>query len=79
VRQAAAAGRPLGIEPLLALNKCDEADDRAVELIRAEYAPHYRTLTLSAHTGEGVDALRAELEGKVSALRGKAPWAKARF
>lgn len=62
---------PLGIEPLLALNKCDEADDRAVELIRAEYAPHYRTLTLSAHTGEGVDALRAELEGKVSCFAGQ--------
>ncbi|MEL7601994.1 MAG: ribosome small subunit-dependent GTPase A [Bacillota bacterium] len=62
---------PLGIEPLLALNKCDEADDRAVESIREEYAPHYRTLTLSAHTGEGVDALRTELEGKVSCFAGQ--------
>ncbi len=62
---------PLGIEPLIALNKCDEADDGASESIREEYAPHFRTMTLSAHSKEGVEELGCALQNKVSCFAGQ--------
>jgi GTPase len=43
---------------LLVFNKCDQLDDDAVAALRAE---HDGCLTLSARTGDGLDALRADL------------------
>lgn len=62
---------PLSIEPLIVINKCDEAEQAAVEEITAEYAPHYRTLTLSAHSGAGVELLSDALAGQVSCFAGQ--------
>jgi ribosome biogenesis GTPase len=62
---------PMGIEPLIALNKCDEEDDGASESIRAEYAPHFQTIMLSAHSMEGVEELGCALQDKVSCFAGQ--------
>ena len=62
---------PLGIEPLIAVNKCDEGDSAAVEEIFSEYGPHFHTLALSARTGENAPALSDALAGRVSCFAGQ--------
>lgn len=61
-----------GVRPLLVLNKCDLIDDGpelAADL--AEAVPGARVLVVSAHTGLGLEALRAELApGETVALLG---------
>lgn len=55
-------------EVLIVINKLDL--DRAEELSAYYRASGFRTITLSALTGEGVDALREAISGKLSAFTG---------
>ncbi len=61
---------PLKIEPLIVFNKADEADDALLSPLLVEYAA-YKTLTLSAHTGQGVPALKEALKNKISCFAGQ--------
>jgi ribosome biogenesis GTPase len=58
--------------PIICINKIDLASDQAV--CRAELGPYldlgYRVLFTSAHTGAGIEELRAVLRGKTTALAG---------
>ena len=62
---------PLGIEPLIAVNKCDEGDSAAVGAIFSEYGGHFSVLSLSAHTGENAQALSERLANRVSCFAGQ--------
>lgn len=53
---------------LIAINKCDL--DAAQELADYFHLAGYPTLQISAETGENIEALRAELHGKLSAFTG---------
>ncbi len=55
---------------LLVINKVDENPERAKELKNVYEKAGYRVLLTSAKTGEGVDLLHTELEGKTSVLSG---------
>lgn len=57
-----------GCEVLVCINKCDL--DSADSLRTYYEKAGYRTLCVSAETGEGIDALRALLTGKLSAVTG---------
>lgn len=57
-----------GCQVLLCLNKCDL--DRAEELYAIYAASAIPVLRISAVTGEGLEALRAALSGKLSAFTG---------
>lgn len=57
-----------GIEPLILLNKCDL--DPSDELFRAYSLAGFPVMRVSAATGEGIEALRARLAGKISAFTG---------
>ncbi|MBR3505388.1 MAG: ribosome small subunit-dependent GTPase A [Clostridia bacterium] len=60
-----------GIEAALIVNKCDE-DGAAAEAIARQYAGSgARVFLTCAATGEGVDALKAALSGRVHALGGQ--------
>lgn len=59
-----------GIEPILCLNKCDLVSEEEVEEIRKIYADIYPMLTISCHTGEGMDQLEKLVSGKKAALAG---------
>lgn len=59
-----------GIEPILCLNKCDLVSQEEVEEIRKIYADIYPMLTISCHTGEGMDQLERLVSGKKAALAG---------
>lgn len=59
-----------GIEPILCLNKCDLVSQEEVEEIRNIYADIYPMLTISCHTGEGMDQLEKLVSGKKAALAG---------
>ena len=62
----------LRIEPVLIINKCDDADAASIDGIRKEYSlTGYRTYTVSAVTGDGIEALRSELEGSVVCFAGQ--------
>ncbi len=61
---------PLKIEPLIAFNKYDEADDETLSPLLEEYSA-YSTLTLSALTGQGVDDLKEALTNKVTCFAGQ--------
>ena len=55
-------------EPIICLNKCDL--DAADELQRIYTNAGFRVVRTSAETGEGVDALRDVISGKVNAFTG---------
>lgn len=55
-------------EVLICINKCDL--DRAEELVDYYTKTGYRTVAVSAETGEGVESLRELLHGKLSAFTG---------
>lgn len=55
-------------EVLICINKCDL--DRAEELVDYYTRTGYRTVAVSAETGEGVESLRELLCGKLSAFTG---------
>ncbi len=60
-------GEMLGIELAVCINKCDEGAADGGDYALAGY-PVFRT---SAKTGEGLDALKEQLKGKVSFLAGQ--------
>ena len=66
-RVAAIAG-DRGVEVILCINKCDL--DPAVDLERIYKAAGFPVICTSAQTGEGVEALRAMLRGKLTAFTG---------
>ena len=62
----------LRIEPVLIINKCDDADAASIDGIRNEYSlTGYRIYTVSAVTGDGIEALRSELQGSVVCFAGQ--------
>ena len=62
----------LRIEPVLIINKCDDADAASIDGIRKEYSlTGYRIYTVSAVTGDGIEALRSELQGSVVCFAGQ--------
>lgn len=64
------AAERMHILPVPVLNKIDTADGSAAESFRADYHA-FETLTVSAETGEGLDALRERLKGKITCLAGQ--------
>ena len=65
------AARRAGIEPLLVVNKCDLDRGTVREILRQYGGAGVDPRAVSAHSGEGVDALRRALLGKVHALAGQ--------
>lgn len=61
----------LGVSPILVLNKLDERMDDTVKQFQDDYAGAFTTLCLSSVTGEGLDALREALTGRVSCMAGQ--------
>lgn len=61
----------LGIHPLLVLNKLDEKSDDIVSAFLADYGGCFQTLCVSSRTGEGMDALKARLTGRISCFAGQ--------
>ena len=60
------------IEPVLIINKCDEASEADIESLKAEYEKtEYPIFTVSAETGEGLVALNEKLKGAVICLAGQ--------
>ena len=60
------------ITPVLVLNKCDERDEELYASILRQYAPTgYTCCAVSAHTGEGLDALKNEIRGNVCCFAGQ--------
>lgn len=55
-------------EVVVVLNKCDL--DRAEDLFRIYTAAGFPTIRVSAETGEGLETLREEISGKLSAFTG---------
>ena len=64
------ASKRMQIEPIPVLNKVDTADDTILRTFQSEYHS-FETLTVSAETGEGLDALKARMTGKVSCFAGQ--------
>ena len=62
----------LGVEPVVVINKCDEAEEGAAEKLRAQYAPTgCSVLLVSAETGEGIPELRELLRRKTVCFAGQ--------
>ena len=60
-----------GMQPAICVNKIDLGDELAAQ-IRREYAgTQLRVFAVSAQTGEGVEALREAMRGKVTCLAGQ--------
>ena len=56
------------IEPIIVFNKCDMGDFSSLENIYKNAG--FKTFTVSAEKGEGIDKILLELEGSVSAFTG---------
>ena len=65
------AARRRGIEPILAVSKCELNPDCAREIAAQYRGAGIGVLAVSARTGENVDALREQLRGSVHALAGQ--------
>ena len=65
------AARQAGITPVVAVNKADLDPARAEEIARAYESAAYGAFLVSARSGEGIEALRAALAGRVHALSGQ--------
>ena len=59
-----------GIDPVICLNKCDLASDDEIAEIKEIYESVYPVVPISCETGEGLDNLKAVVEGKRAALAG---------
>ena len=57
-----------GIEPIIVFNECDAGDFSCWESIYR--AAGFRVFTVSAETGDGIDALKSEFSGGISVLTG---------
>lgn len=66
-RVAAIAGDQ-GVEVVLCVNKCDL--DPAIDLVRIYEKAGFTVICTSAETGDGVEALRSLLKGKLTAFTG---------
>lgn len=64
------SAKRMRIEPIPVLNKIDTATDAMILQFQSEYGA-FDTLTVSAETGEGLDALRAQMSGKISCFAGQ--------
>ncbi len=64
------AASSLGIEPIPVLNKVDTADALVQDAFRTDYKA-FRTVAVSAETGEGIHALQALLKNKVTCFAGQ--------
>lgn len=64
------SAKRMHIDPVPVLNKIDTADETVMNTFRSDYAA-FLTLSVSAETGEGLDALRSRLLGKVSCFAGQ--------
>ncbi len=64
------AASRMQVKPVPVLNKIDTASDAVRQTFLREYHA-FDTLTVSAETGEGLDALRETLTGKVSCFAGQ--------
>jgi len=61
-----------GLASLVCINKVDLGGEEDAERARALYERvHYRVVLTSARTGQGIEALRAELRDKVSVFAGE--------
>ena len=58
------------IEPIPVLNKIDDGDESVKEAFLTDYTA-FTTILVSAESGEGVDALKAQLAGKISCFAGQ--------
>ena len=58
------------IEPLMVLNKCDEASESVLRQFSADYAPFSRCL-VSAATGEGIEELKDRLNAGLTCFAGQ--------
>lgn len=65
------AARRRGIEPVLAVSKCELDPATAAEIVRQYRDARVSAMAVSARTGENLDALRALLRGSVHALAGQ--------
>ena len=65
------AARRRGIEPVLAVSKCELDPGMAAEIARQYRDARVSAIAVSARTGENLDALRALLRGSVHALAGQ--------
>ena len=64
------SAKRMHIDPIPVLNKIDTADEAVVQTFLTDYAA-FPTISVSAETGEGLDALRLRLIGKVSCFAGQ--------
>ena len=61
-----------GIEPVIIINKCDEAEESAIEELKSQYEPAgYPLFTVSAETGAGLEGVRELLKNAVICLAGQ--------
>lgn len=63
--------RRAGIDVRLVINKCDLAPEMAAEIARQYRGAEVEPIMISAQTGEGIDALRECLKGRIHALAGQ--------
>lgn len=68
IDRVAAIAESRGCDCIICINKCDLAGGESLAAIYR--AAGFRTLRVSAETGEGIDALRELIIGKVSAFTG---------
>lgn len=63
--------RRRGIEPMLVISKCELNPDGAAAILHQYRGARVNAMAVSAHTGEGLEALRQALRGSVHALAGQ--------
>lgn len=63
--------RRAGIEAMLAVNKSDLNPETAADIVSQYRGADVSPMAISASTGEGLDALRQALRGKIHALSGQ--------
>lgn len=61
----------LHVEPILVLNKCDNADEAVLTAFTEDYGTHFPSVKVSARTGEGLAEMQRLLEGKICCLAGQ--------